>query len=156
MQRSGASVIFLGLLKLILGLFAAPFAQTIFNRFPKNLLGIMVIAAGLELVGVGESLNTAGALDLSQESSSDGIAGTIAEQHSSKAMRELSEGERKRRWTIMAITVGGVLAFHNDAVGFLAGMVCHWSFQLQDRWTARRAGQEGRIRLSGERAQNEA
>ena len=59
-QRSGASIIFLGLIKLILGLFAAPFAQGVFDRFPKNLLGIMVIAAGLELVSVGESLNTVG------------------------------------------------------------------------------------------------
>ena len=116
----------------------------------------MVIAAGLELVGVGESLNTAGALDLREESQDYFIAGTFAEQQSSKAMRELSEDERKRRWTVMTITIGGVLAFHNDAVGFLAGMVSHWSFQLQDQWIARRAGREGRIRLSGDRAQSEA
>ena len=116
----------------------------------------MVIAAGLELVGVGESLNTAGALDLRQESRYDDMVENIADQQSSKAMREVSEDERKRRWTVMTITIGGVLAFHNDAVGFLAGMVCHWSFQLQDQWTARRAGREGRIRLSGERAQSEA
>ena len=116
----------------------------------------MVIAAGLELVGVGESLNTAGALDLRQESQSDSIAGPIAEQQSSKPTPEISGDERKRRWTIMAITIGGILAFHNDAIGFLAGMVCHWSFQLQDRWTARRAGREGQIRLGGDRAQSEA
>ena len=115
-----------------------------------------MIAAGLELVGVGESLNTAGALDLRQESRCDGITGPIVEQQSSKTMRDISDDERRRRWTVMAITIGGILAFHNDGVGFLAGMVCHWSFQLQDQWSMRRAGREGQIRLSGERSQSEA
>ncbi|KAL8785755.1 MAG: hypothetical protein Q9195_008498 [Heterodermia aff. obscurata] len=119
-QRSGASIIFLGLVKLLLGLFAAPFAQEIFNAFPKNLLGVMVIAAGLELVGVGESLNTAGALDLRHKNSNDGILESSNEASGDKGAQPLSEAERKRRWTIMAITIGGLLAFHNDAIGFLA------------------------------------
>ena len=108
----------------------------------------MVVAAGLELVGVGESLNTAGALDLRPQNSSDGIIGSSNESSSDKGTQPLSEHERKRRWTIMAITIGGLLAFHNDAVGFLAGMLCHWSFQLQDHLKARRTEAEGQIRLN--------
>ncbi|KAG7009316.1 hypothetical protein G7Y79_00003g011840 [Physcia stellaris] len=118
--RSGASVIFLGLVKLLLGLVAAPFAQAIFDSFPKNLLGIMVIAAGLELVGVGESLNTEGAIDLHEDRQNSGISEPFADPQGDKTVRVLLEEERKRRWTVMAITIGGLLAFHNDAIGFLA------------------------------------
>ena len=133
---------------MLLGLFAAPFAQEIFNAFPKNLLGIMVVAAGLELVGVGESLNTTGALDLRQQNHNDRIVESPNQSSGGKGTQPLSQDETKRRWTIMAITIGGILAFHNDAVGFLAGMLCHWSFKLQDYSRARRLEGEGQIRLA--------
>ena len=97
---------------------------------------ILVIAAGLELVGVGESLNTARSRDL----------GGIGEEGGGAKGGELAEEERKRRWAIMFMTVAGILAFKNDAIGFVAGMLCHWSFRAQDRWEERRAG-VGRIRL---------
>jgi hypothetical protein len=29
------------------------------------------------------------------------------------------------RWTVMFMTIGGLLAFKNDGVGFIAGMMCH-------------------------------
>lgn len=139
--RSGASIIFLGLLKLLFGLFASEIALAIFNGFPNVLLCILVIAAGLELVGVGESLNTARSRDLSNIGEEGGKRG------------ELSEEERKKRWVVMFMTVAGILAFKNDAVGFLAGMLCHWSFRAQDKWEERRT-EEGRIRL-GERRESE-
>ena len=148
--RSGASIIFLGLIKLLLGLFAGPLAKGLFDHFPNHLLGIMVIAAGLELVNVGESLNTVGAMDLRQTSQSDTDGERFIYQESQNTMLEISDAEKHRRWTVMAITVGGILAFKNDAVGFLAGMLCHWSFTLQDGWRARRPQREGQIRLSEE------
>ena len=148
--RSGGSIVFLGLIKLLLGLFAGPFASQIFNHFPNHLLGLMVVASGLELVNVGESLNTAGALDLRKAAQSDGIVGGLASQEGDKQMIAISDEEKHRRWLVMAITVGGVLAFHNDAVGFLAGMLSHWSFMLQDAWRRRRSDREGQIRLDGE------
>ena len=127
--RSGASIVFLGLLKLVLGLFASEIALAIFNGFPNVLLCILVIAAGLELVGVGESLNTARSRDLrGREADVGGKEG------------ELTEEERKRRWAVMFTTVAGILAFKNDAVGFVAGMLCHWSFKVQDRWEEHGAG----------------
>ena len=125
---------FLGLLKLLLGLFASEIALAIFNGFPNVLLCILVVAAGLELVGVGESLNTARSRDLRSTGEEDGKG------------EELTKEERKRRWAVMFTTVAGILAFKNDAVGFLAGMLCHWSFGAQDRLEERRAG-EGHIRL---------
>ena len=115
----------------------------------------MVIAAGLELVGVGESLNTAGAIDLQEDHQGSGTLMPFAEPQGDKNVRVPSEEERKRRWTVMAITVGGLLAFHNDAIGFLAGMLCHWSFQLQDRLRNRQA-QRGQIRLDGDEPHEDA
>lgn len=146
--RSGASVIFLGLIKLLLGLFAGQFTQNLFSEFPNSLLSIMVIAAGLELANVGESLNTAGARDLKGDDH-DVDHGDVPHGFGYKKAADLTDEEKKRRWAIMIITVGGVLAFRNDAVGFLAGMLAHWSFQIHDHVEERRS-QRGRIRLEPE------
>lgn len=136
--RSGASIVFLGLLKLLLGLFMSEIALAIFNGFPNVLLCVLVVAAGLELIGVGESLNTARARDLGGLGEEGGKGGVV------------TEDEGKRRWAVMSMTAAGILAFRNDAVGFFAGMLCHWSFGAQDRLEERRAG-EGRIRLGEQR-----
>jgi xanthine/uracil permease len=108
--RSGASVIFLGTIKLILGLFFANPVVWVVERFPHSLLGIMVVAAGMELAKVAETLNT-NALDLEVDG-----------EHGRK-FRVVEEEERKKRFSVMLVTVAGILAFKNDAVGFLAGLV---------------------------------
>ena len=152
--RSGASVIFLGLLKVLLGLFASNVAFAIFDGFPNVLLCLLVIAAGLELVNVGESLNSARARDLVsrvEEGEDEGEE----EGGGRKGGEVTTEEEGKRRWAVMFMTVAGILAFKNDAVGFLAGMLCHWGFKVQDRLEARRAAGEGRIRLGGEEREGE-
>ncbi|KAM0567360.1 hypothetical protein ACHAPW_006884 [Verticillium nonalfalfae] len=53
--RSGASVVMLGLFKLLLGLFFGRSLINLLAEYPQSLLGIMVIAAGLELVKVGRA-----------------------------------------------------------------------------------------------------
>ncbi|KAL4880997.1 hypothetical protein BJY04DRAFT_189680 [Aspergillus karnatakaensis] len=133
--RSGASIIFLGVIKLILGLLFGESLVDLLHRFPKALLAVMVIAAGLELVRVGESLNTSGARDLATEAAGE-------------SQSHLSEEERTRRWMVMMVTVGLLVGFKNDAVGFVAGMLCHWAYELpglvqrtRHRWS------EGRVRL---------
>lgn len=118
--RSGASVVVLGLVKLLLGLCVGDALVDLLSAFPKSLLGVMVIAAGVELAKVGESLN-AGARDLWEEANSvDGDEGVVVMKQ-----RVLDEEERRERWSVMMVTVAGLLAFRNDAVGFLAGMVWH-------------------------------
>jgi MFS superfamily sulfate permease-like transporter len=118
--RSGASVMLLGLFKILLGICFGESLVQLLRAYPKSLLGIMVLAAGLELAKVGESLNHgARDLDLGDES-------TSPEQ---QQQRELGEKERKERWNVMFMTVGGLLAFRNDGVGFVAGMLCHWSYR---------------------------
>ncbi len=153
--RSGASIIFLGLVKLLLGLFASDVALYIFNGFPKTLLCIMLIAAGLELVKLGESLNTAGARDVSQLVRSIADREGLGEEEG-KWIRSLSDEHRKRRWAVTFMTVAGILAFHNDAVGFLAGMLCHWSFLLEDYWSEHRSRRDGQIRLETGQPQHES
>lgn len=128
--RSGSSVVFLGVLKVIIGLVFGETLIDLLKRFPTGFLGIMVIAAGLELVSVGESLNTLGARDLSGSG------------------RVLSAEEHRQRWTVMMVTVGLLVGFRNDAVGFAAGLLCHWVYlfpilveKVRARWS------EGRIRV---------
>ncbi|KZL82849.1 sulfate transporter [Colletotrichum incanum] len=134
--RSGASVIMLGLFKILLGVIFGNSLINLLNHYPKSLLGVMVIAAGLELAKVGHSLNH-GASDLWESSVSNGGSG-IMRQH-----RTLSDDERAERWTVMLMTTAGILAFRNDAIGFVAGMLCFWAYRLSDKtqkwWEGRRS-----------------
>lgn len=150
--RSGASVIILGIIKMILGLVGGESLVRLLASFPKALLGVMVLAAGVELAKVGESLN-AGARDLWEEAEMEHSGHQVL----GKRLREPSEAERRDRWAVMMVTVAGLLAFRNDAVGFVAGMLWHWGLKVElptlqrpnwwQRWRAsggrRAAGEEG-------------
>jgi hypothetical protein len=78
---------------------------------------VMIIAAGLELASVGESLNTSRARDLQKYEARNSC---------------IQEAERKQRWTVMLVTAGLLVAFKNDAIGFVGGLCCHWSYTLPD------------------------
>lgn len=150
--RSGSSIILLGLFKILLGLLFGESLVNLLRSYPKALLGVMVLAAGLELAKVGESLNY-GARDLWEgwESNNSQEPGGLRRQ------RTLSDEERKERWMVMFMTIGGLLAFKNDGVGFVAGMLCHWTYELSNAWkewgsrrtsTVAGAGVEGPARKS--------
>ncbi|KAF4494177.1 sulfate transporter [Fusarium agapanthi] len=124
--RSGSSIIVLGAFKLVLGLMFGETLVDLLKHYPKSLLGIMVIAAGLELAKVGNSLNQ-GASDLWNTAAGQGH----------RRQRDLSDDERLERWTVMLMTTAGILAFRNDAVGFFAGMLCHGAYRLSERLTKR-------------------
>lgn len=119
--RSGASVVLLGLFKLLLGLIFGDSLVALLRYYPASLLGVMVLAAGLELAKVGNSLNN-GAPDLWNVAAADGV----------KVHRHLSDQERLERWTVMLTTTAGILAFRNDAAGFCAGMLCHAAYRVSD------------------------
>lgn len=148
--RSGASIIILGVLKLLLGLFLGETLVDLLKGYPRSLLGIMVLAAGLELAKVGESLNH-GARDLWEESEaqlSNGVHDGVSSGEGGKRMRQVTDEERSQRWMVMLMTIGGLLAFKNDAVGFGAGMLCHWSFRLPrkgDLWQHIRGKVRGHV-----------
>nr|POF01017.1 molybdate transporter 1 [Quercus suber] len=149
--RSGASIIILGAIKLILGLFVGEAIVPLVQRFPKSLLGIMVLAAGVELAKVGQDVGGEHrALWEQAEADHDVAAG------SSAATKEQAEADRRDAWMVMLITVAGCLAFKNDAVGFLAGWLWHWALKLPG-WMEKMRRGEGRIRLgrSGEEEEEE-
>ena len=140
--RSGASIIILGVFKILLGFFFGESLVGLLKVYPKALLGVMVLAAGLELAKVGESLNY-GASDLwvaaesrvgSEEEDGAGVGERV--EVGTKKQRNLTEEERRERWTVMFTTIGLLLAFKNDGVGFLAGMLCHWAYQSSKLWGA--------------------
>lgn len=144
--RSGSSIIMLGIFKVLLGLIFGETLVGLLRHYPSSLLGIMVFAAGLELAKVGNSLNQ-GASDLWQ-TAAEGV------QSSFRRHRDLSDDERQERWNIMLTTTAGILAFRNDALGFLAGLICYGAYRLSDKVKEWRAGR-GRgsfTLLSGEQA----
>ena len=142
--RSGASVIILGMIKLFVGLFAAEYVVAYCHEFLWVPLGVMLFLAGLELAKMGESLNTEGAKDVLQQTES-----RISEL-SSQPTRLLYVEERMRRWMVMLVTVGALLAAKNDAVGFIAGLLAHGAYRLRDWIEVKRSMREGHIRLERE------
>ncbi|KAI5210827.1 hypothetical protein E4T38_01925 [Aureobasidium subglaciale] len=135
--RSGASIIILGLVKLILGLTAGESIIPLLQRFPKSLLGVMVLAAGVELAKVGQSLDDV--RDLWEETEQEN-------EDAADKRRKLNEQEKRNRWAVMLVTVAGCLAFKNDAVGFIAGMVWHWGLKASE-WVQQRQ-ERGQRRLT--------
>lgn len=132
--RSGASIIMLGSFKILLGLLFGESLVGLLREYPKGLLGIMVLAAGLELAKVGESLNH-GARDLWEGETNISDSADQSRLEGQKYQRQLSDEERMERWTVMFVTITGLLAFRNDGVGFVAGMLCHWVNWLSSAWS---------------------
>jgi xanthine/uracil permease len=131
--RSGASIIILGLVKFMLGLFVGNGIVPLLQRLPKSLLGIMVLAAGVELAKVGQTVNEGGDLwDQADENNADG-------QLAGKPQKSAEQRDRDR-WMVMLITVAGCLAFKNDAVGFIAGLAWHWGLKSSEWYQRLRYG----------------
>ena len=60
-----------------------------------------------------------------------------------KTVRDLDERDRKERFMVMLVTVAAILAFKNDGVGFITGLVWYWGFQgarKLEAWREERAG----------------
>ncbi|KAK6433143.1 hypothetical protein LTR95_010680 [Oleoguttula sp. CCFEE 5521] len=145
--RSGASIIILGTVKVALGLFAGNAIVPLLQNFPKSLLGVMVIAAGVELAKVGQGAGDTS--DLWEQAERQSSGGSTAEETKVTIQKQGND-----RYMVMLITVAGCLAFKNDALGFTAGMLWHWSLQISE-WAAgyrgrRRAVQLGEAQQRGE------
>lgn len=147
--RSGASIIILGLVKLLLGLFVGEAIVPLLQQFPRSLLGIMVLAAGVELAKVGQSVTDTS--DLWEQAELDNSDGRPADE-----TKNAVEQEARDRWTVMLITAAGCLAFKNDAVGFIAGLVWHWTLRMP-AWVEQVRHGQGRVRLhsAGEDAEGQ-
>lgn len=140
--RSGASIIVLGLVKLLLGLFVGEAIVPLLHQFPKSLLGVMVLAAGVELAKVGQSVTDTS--DLWERAELEHSGGRPADE-----TKKAVEQEGRDRWMVMLVTAAGCLAFKNDAVGFIAGLVWHWGLRLP-AWAERVRHRHGSVRLRHE------
>ena len=145
--RSGASIIVLGLVKFLLGLFVGNGIVPLLQRLPKSLLGVLVLAAGVELAKVGQTVNEG--RDLWDQADNDNADGQV-----SGKPRRSAEEEGKDRWMVMLITVAGCLAFKNDAVGFVAGLVWHWGLKSPELYERLRHGSI-RLRRDGRAQQGD-
>ena len=95
--RSGGIMSSLGILKLLVDLFAEPRAKTILNHFPRQLVGIWVIAADFELVNVFDSINNAGVLNLMQDSQIQENHLTILALKADRKMVDILDEEKRSR-----------------------------------------------------------
>lgn len=84
----------------------------------------MVLAAGVELAKVGQSVSDSSDLwaRAQREQGEDGRAW--------EEKRAIVEREGRERWVVMLVTAAGCLAFKNDAVGFIAGLCWHYGLML--------------------------
>ncbi|PKS07519.1 hypothetical protein jhhlp_006123 [Lomentospora prolificans] len=141
--RSGASIILLGLLKFCLGLFFGDTLVDLLAHFPKSFLGIMVLAAGLELAKAGVTLNR-GLVESGHGHDTAGEPGTGIDGMSRiRRPSRPSTREMDERRTVMLMTTAGILAFKNDAIGFAAGMLCSWAYRLSDKMSAWKRSRSG-------------
>lgn len=134
--RSGASVMMLGVMKLVLGLVLGDSLAGLVAKFPGPVLGVMVLGAGLELARVAVGVNE-GAMDLYEDQGEEDSDGVVVPR---RKQRVLDDAERTERWMVMLVTTAGIVSFHNDAVGFAGGMLCHWFYRLVAWWDRRRQG----------------
>ncbi|KAI8581924.1 hypothetical protein K450DRAFT_206868 [Umbelopsis ramanniana AG] len=93
--RSEVSIIILGLCKLLLGIVFGGSLVGLLKLFPNSLLSVMLFVSGLELATAARSVN------------------------------DKVEDDRIKyeNFLVMLITMGSLVAFSNDGIGFLTGMV---------------------------------
>ncbi|KAJ3261709.1 hypothetical protein HK103_004660 [Boothiomyces macroporosus] len=109
--RSGLSVVFLGVLKMIAGIFFGKSLVGVFKGIPNSIVGVMLVVAGMQLALVTADL---------------GSFATIS--------------KRNDAYFVMILTGVVVLGFANDGIGFVAGAVAALVFHYTNRWYDREAG----------------
>ncbi|KAI8376404.1 uncharacterized protein BYT42DRAFT_385458 [Radiomyces spectabilis] len=93
--RTEVSVIVLGAFKLFFGILFGSSLVGLLQVFPKSILAVMLFVSGVELACAVRVIN-----------------------------RDEYDEERKREnWTIMLVTMGALVGFSNDGIGFLTGLV---------------------------------
>ncbi|KAG0043801.1 hypothetical protein BGZ83_011015 [Gryganskiella cystojenkinii] len=104
--RTEVSIIVLGSLKIFFGLFFGSSLSGLIQSFPSAILGVMLFVSGIELGAVARTVN-------------DGV---------------VSDQKRHANFIVMIITAGMLVAFKNDGIGFLGGMVCAVCFYIGSRF----------------------
>ncbi|KAI8350173.1 hypothetical protein BD560DRAFT_358475 [Blakeslea trispora] len=101
--RSEVSVIFLGSCKLLLGILFGSSLVGLLKLFPTSILAVMLFVSGVELGCAARSIN-------------DNIT---------------DETMKRENFVIMLLTTGSLVAYSNDGIGFVAGLVSACLLSMQ-------------------------
>ncbi|CEG72827.1 hypothetical protein RMATCC62417_08313 [Rhizopus microsporus] len=93
--RSEVSVILLGLCKLILGILFGSSVVGLLQLFPNSILAVMMFISGVELGCSARSIND----------------------------HETDDTRKRENFTLMLLTAGALVAYSNDGIGFVTGLV---------------------------------
>ncbi|KAF9312575.1 hypothetical protein BG003_006134 [Podila horticola] len=104
--RTEVSIIILGLLKIVVGLFFGSSLSGLIGSYPSAILGVMLFVSGIELGAVARTVN-------------DGV---------------LSDQKRHANFIVMITTASMLVGFKNDGIGFLGGVVAALCFYVGGRW----------------------
>ncbi|KAK1836305.1 hypothetical protein QBC39DRAFT_339352 [Podospora conica] len=105
----------LGAAKMAIGLvFGGEGLLKFLARFPGGILGVMLAAAGIELAKAGI---------YGHGQARDGVL--------------RGKTETQEELTVVLVTAAAMLVSRNAGVGFIVGMMCHWSYRWAD-WVERR------------------
>mmetsp|Transcript_8255 Transcript_8255/g.15552 ORF Transcript_8255/g.15552 Transcript_8255/m.15552 type:complete len:562 (+) Transcript_8255:175-1860(+) len=113
--RHGASMVFLGMAKMFVAVFLGMSALTIFDAFPKAVLGVMLAIAGQELATTG-FLVLVGSLENEAVNRNDAEEAKVAKEKS----------RRFRQNTVIAVTTAIVIISTGKThIGTFSGFVAH-------------------------------
>ncbi|KAL3764076.1 hypothetical protein ACHAW5_010446 [Stephanodiscus triporus] len=144
--RHGTSVVVLGLLKMSIAIFLGGSALTLLDALPVAVLGVMLVIAGLELVGTGVGMLVE-CIQKEKERTSAGI-----EASGSGDQLSVNSSEILRKNTLIAmVTAGVIVALQQTHYGAISGWMVHMvygdGFQQFFRWAKSKSQ---RRRESGE------
>ena len=115
--RHGTSVVVLGLLKMFIAIFLGGSALTLLDALPVAVISIMLVIAGLELVGTGVSM-LLGCIEKEKDARREesGAGDSLA----------VDSGEIARKNTLIAmVTAGVIVALGQTHYGAISGWVVH-------------------------------
>ena len=116
--RHGTAVVVLGLFKIFLAVFLGGSALTLLDALPVAVLGIMIVIAGLELVGTG-----VGMLFECVQKDKDRVSAQIEEDGSEMTVN--SKAILRKNSLVSMVTAGVIVATQKTHYGAISGWVVH-------------------------------
>ena len=131
--RHGTSVVVLGLFKMSIAIFLGGSALTLLDALPVAVLGIMLVIAGLELVGTGVAMLVE-CIQKEKDSTRDRI-----DASGNGDRLSVNSAEILRKNTLIAmVTAGVIVALQQTHYGAISGWIVHMvygdGFQKFFRW----------------------
>lgn len=119
--RHGASVVFLGVWKILLAIFLGKSALTLLDAFPKSILGIMLTIAGQELATTGFTFLVKSVEDSIKDYDEE-------EQNMTIDVAKVKSHRLRQNTVIAAITAIVIITLGKTHYGALSGWVAHMTY----------------------------